>query len=97
MSVTVSFRGDFRAEHHLGKAVAIPQIHKNQTAVVAAVLHPAHQANLMAVVGQAEGAAVVAALPVAERFDIAGVFPLDVGLRFLIVHYLLAVAHVQYP
>ena len=88
------FRGDFRAEHHLGKSVAIPQIHENQSSMVAAVLHPAHEADFAAVIGQTEGAAIVAALPVAKGLYIAGVFLLDVCLRFLIVHHLIAVAHV---
>ena len=94
MSVAMRFRGDFRAEHHLGKSVAIPQIHENQSSMVAAVLHPAHEADFAAVIGQTEGAAIVAALPVAKGLYIAGVFLLDVCLRFLIVHHLIAVAHV---
>ncbi len=62
-------RGDIRAENHLGQTVAVAQVNKNQAAVVASVLHPAHQADFGRVVGQSELTAGVTALPVAQVFN----------------------------
>ena len=97
MRVTMCVRRNFRAENDLRETFPIPQVHKNQAAVIAAVLYPAHEADLAAVVGQREGTAVMAALPVAQRTDIAGMLFLNVCRGFLIVQYLIAVAHILCP
>ena len=46
----VNVQVDFRVEHHLGDALPVPQIHKNQAPVVPAALHPAHEHHFQALV-----------------------------------------------
>ena len=76
--VAMRFRRDFRAEHHLREAVAIAQVHEDEAAVVAAILHPAHEAHGLTVVGNGQVVAVMGALPVTQRFDVSGVFLLNI-------------------
>lgn len=59
-------------EDHLGDAVAVAQVHEDDAAVVAALGHPAHEGDALANMLGAQGAAVVAALPVAQGFNRCG-------------------------
>ena len=74
----MGFGSDLGAEHHLGEAVAVAQVNEDEAAVVAAVLHPAHQADGLTIIGDGEIIAVMAAPPVAQRLDEAGMFLLDI-------------------
>ena len=50
MDIFVCRRGNIGAEHNLGQPVAVAQVDKNEAAVVAAVLHPTHQANIFTII-----------------------------------------------
>jgi hypothetical protein len=49
--------GEFRAENHLDDAAAIPQVDKEQLAVIAQGVHPTGKRNDAAGVGNAQAAA----------------------------------------
>ena len=55
----IGLLGLLRVEHHLGDAVAVAQVDEDQRAVVAAAVHPARQAHLLALVLGAQLAAAV--------------------------------------
>ena len=78
MGFGMGFGGHFGAEHHLGEAVAVAQVNEDKAAVVAAVLHPAHQAHGLTIIGDGKIIAAMAAPPVAQRLDEAGMFFLDI-------------------
>ena len=90
MRVLMSRGRDIRAEDHLGQTVAVAQVYENQAAVVAPVLHPAHQADLGLIVGQGQLPAVVTALPVAQVFNEFLMFQLYV--LHLLSHWLFPLA-----
>jgi len=87
-NVGVFMRGrrDIGAENYLGEAFAVAQVHKNQAAVIAPVLHPSHQANIFAVIFDGQPAARMAAPPVSKLGDVFLVFALHVLLRVLRLH-----------
>ena len=74
----MGFGSHFGAEHDLGEAVAVTQVDEDEAAMVAAVLHPAHQAHGLTIIGNGKIIAAVAAPPVAQRLDEAGMFFLDI-------------------
>jgi len=47
MGAFVGLWRDFGREHDLGQAVAVAQVDEDEAAVVAAVLHPAHEADFL--------------------------------------------------
>ena len=53
---------DLGVEDHLGEAVPVPQVHKDEAAVVPPALHPAHEHHFLAGVRQAQVPAGMAAL-----------------------------------
>ena len=87
--VRVLVRGgsDIGAENDLGQAFTVTQVHEDEAAVVAAVLHPAHEADRLSIVVQGQLAASVAAGPVAEVFDELLVLLLHVQALRLFSHY----------
>ena len=54
-------------EHHLGNAVAVPQVHEHHAAMVAAAVYPAHQQNVFARVRGAQRAAGMGPAKVAQE------------------------------
>ena len=67
-----AFQGRFAAlgaKDDLGQAAPVAQIDKDQAAVVAAELGPAHQANFAADIGCRKRAAIVAAPPIAQYIE----------------------------
>ena len=87
--VRVLVRGgsDIGAENDLGQAFTVTQVHEDEAAVVAAVLHPAHEADRLSIVVHGQLAASVAAGPVAEVFDELLVLLLHVQALRLFSHY----------
>ena len=87
--VRVLVRGgsDIGAENDLGQTFTVTQVHEDEAAVVAAVLHPAHEADRLSIVVQGQLAASVAAGPVAEVFDELLVLLLHVQALRLFSHY----------
>ena len=61
-----------RIEDYLSNAVSVPQVYEDDPAVVAPARRPTHEGNICADLGLVQGTAVVAALPVAQRFDMSG-------------------------
>jgi len=49
--------GQLLVEHDLGDAGAVAEVEKDEVAVIAAAVHPAHQNHLLAGVGGAQFAA----------------------------------------
>jgi hypothetical protein len=62
----MGFRRYFRTENNLGQTLAVSQVNKNKTAVVASVLNPSHEAHMLPVVATAQNAASVAAAPAVQ-------------------------------
>ena len=78
--IGVSRRGHVRAEDHLSKTLAVTQVYKNQPAVVAPVLHPAHKADFRPIVGNGQLPAVLRAPPVAQVGNVFTVLLLHILL-----------------
>ena len=57
-------------EHHLGDALAVPQVHEHHAAMVAAAMHPAHQDNVFARVRGAQRAAGIGPAKVAQEVQL---------------------------
>ena len=73
-------------KNNLREAVTVAQVDKNQAAVIAAVLHPTHQANIFTIIGNGQLSAGMAALPVTKLSDKFLVFALHILLRVLRLH-----------
>ena len=71
-------RGDVRAEDDLREAHTIAQIDEDKTAMVAAELHPAHEADFAALVGHGQLGAGMGALPVAYLGNVLVVLLLEI-------------------
>ena len=83
MGVLVRSGGDVRAENHLRQTFTVAQVHEDQAAVIAAVLHPAHEADFGAVVGRRQLRAGVRPGPVAQILNKLLMFLLNIlTLRF---------------
>ncbi len=65
-------------EDDLGQSLAVPEIDENQAAVVAAELHPAHEADFAALVGHGQLGAGMGALPVADLGNVLVVLLLEI-------------------
>ncbi len=71
MRAAVRSGAHVRVEHDLGQAVAVPHVNENKAAMVAAELHPAHQADVVAHVFGAKLVQVVGTHPSGQVFNLA--------------------------
>ena len=74
----MGFGIEVRREDNLGQAFAVAQVDEDKPAVVAAELHPAHEADFPAVVGKGQLRAAVGALPVTELGDVLVMLQLEI-------------------
>jgi hypothetical protein len=56
-----------RVEHHLGQAFLVPQVHKNNTTVIPAALHPSHEDNLLAHVRRSQRTTMMGSSHISKR------------------------------
>ena len=65
LALRVALGRQFLVQHHLRNAGAVAHVEKDQVAVVAAAVHPAHQHHVLAGVGGAQCAAHVRSFEIA--------------------------------
>ena len=95
--IFVRLGGRVRAEDHLGKAHAVTQIHKDKAAMVAPVLYPAHDADILPVIGKGQFTAIVGAMPLAKVGDVLLMLLLHVlALRGRLFRHLAFLSHVSW-
>lgn len=60
----------FHTEDGLGDAGAIAQVDEDDAAQIATAVHPAHQEDALAFVGQTQGAAIVRAFQITKKIEL---------------------------
>jgi hypothetical protein len=69
LSLGVALGNQFLVQHDLRNAAAVAQIEKDQVAVIATPVHPAHQHNRLSCVGGAQFAACVRSFEISLKIE----------------------------
>ena len=78
----VGLRGNVGRKDNLGQAHAVAQVNKDEAAVVAAELDPAHKADVLVHILGCQLAAAGSTLPVAKVSYVSGMLLLEILYRF---------------